>query len=250
VAINFDDYLITFHIAFNRNLRRSVNRAVERMNKTPEDIAKNLRRIRVTSLEGGRLPITFRVNVDVSPAKWKKLGNETIRLRDDLFARGGSVSGLGERVDLALAEIYGNVVSRFNTAGLDIITGQLAETIDSQQPIGEEYETTGIRAAIGHIPELNAGTPPYNIDSKTGEVTPRAVTRDYNYSTATGQNVPVSGYWAFQEFGTSNGVMPRAFLLEMDRAIHQEDDAAMRRVNKWLASRIAEYNNRAREIMS
>lgn len=248
--INFDDYLITFEIRYFGNLRRSMDRAIARFRKIPSEVQKQFLDIRIPTLESGALPIRFKASIKIPEVQWRQLADETERLRDSLFSSTHGSSELYTRTAMALDEVYTNIATRFVNASLDVITEQLVNAVESQTPVVEEFNTIGIKAAIGNIKSLNASTVPYSINRKTGEVSFRGATaRTYQYPTADGGSVPADGYWAFQEFGTSNGVPARHFYLGFSREIHSADQSAIDSVHAWLRSRVNEYTARAKEIM-
>jgi hypothetical protein len=250
-AINFEDYLISFEIRFQRNLRRSANRAIVRMRQMPHKMRKAFEKITVPTLEGGGGPITFRTKLTMPKAQWEIMAKETERLRDDLFSDGNRQSLFAQKVGLAVDNMLDNVVGRFSVAAIEDVTGQLRGALENQSVLVEEYVTRGIRAATMNIGQLNAGTIPYWVDKKTGKVTfGRAMSKQYSYTLPGGTKVPVSGYWAFLEFGTSRGLAARSFIRDISMAAHAEDDAEKAKVENWLRSRVEEYNAKAREIMS
>jgi hypothetical protein len=254
-GINFDDYLISFEIRFQRNLRRSTDRAIARLRSTPKKLRKNLQEVTVGTFRGGG-PITFRAKIDVSPEKWEKMAKETELLRDALFSGASGGSELGRRMHDAIQNVWTNAALRFLGANLNVISGNLVSTMVGQEPQLYEAKTVGVQAAVGNIGELNAGTPFYT-KTADGIRIPREYKQggpsveSYSYDTARGQNIEIKqqGYWAFQEFGTSNGVRPRSFILSLRRDEHIQDAEEFADVQNWIFDRIALYNRRAASIM-
>ena len=253
MAINFEDYLITFEARFNKNINRTLRNVSSTFRNFPEKLRKNLSlSVGGTSsrITVGISRIALKSQVKIPKQKWTSLAKATDELRNDLFGGGDTQSLFDEIVAEKLDTIFTNVAVRFVNANLDSITGNLADAMSTQNPAVDEFKTIGIRAGIGNIEDLNRDTEPYRINKKTGEVTMRkATTREYKYTTADGTTVEDPGYWAFQEFGTSNGVRKRAFWLSLARELHTADEAKFKEILVWLRERINGYNNRAREIM-
>jgi hypothetical protein len=239
-------------IRFQKNLRRSIDRAITRLQKTPKEIQSQFQKITVGTLENKNLPITFKASIDINVEQWRKLATETERLRDAFFSGGAQKSELSKRGEQALDNVMTNVALRFISAGLDEITSNLVRTLERQKAISEEFATIGIRGGVGYVPDLNTGTPPYMRDKESKALVPRGEKIRYDYETAHGE-VPVTGYWGFQEFGAEGGrsyVPARSFFLSLQRTIHTEDQKEFDKVESWIKQRVNQYNTKAREIMA
>lgn len=241
--INFSNYLITFEIAWNRNVHRAFQTVIERFKNMPIELRKKSQNI-----SSARGIVQFKVTTDLSEAKWKKIAKETETLRDDIAGTSTHFSGVSEAARLAIDSVWTNVAHRFVAANLDAITGHLADTMTAQEPILEETQTS-IQAAIANIKELNEGTQPYTIVK--GTIVPRpASDTQYTYSTPAGE-VDASGYWAYQEFGAEGPrpVRARHFLLSANRDLYGQDKALFQAVRDYVKLRFEEYGENVRQIM-
>jgi hypothetical protein len=255
--INLDDYLIKYKIDYESRLQAHFEQAIDHTIKLGLGIDKKLKEIAFSLIKGNKANIKILIRNTYTPKKFDRLGKELDDLSLVFLGRGEGDSKLTERIRLAMSNIESNVMTRFSEAPLNIITAQLINAVMSQSPKVVEYRTIGIRAGFMNKKSLNQDTPPYNIqrNKKTGEakiVKRKDVMKKYRYKLKDGSDVDVSGYWAFQEFGTS-GLRPiakRSFILNAVRAIHGEDQKEFKNVEIWLGEQVNKFKARVKKITS
>jgi hypothetical protein len=211
------------------------------------------RKFTTESLIDGGLPIKITVEGDFkqSKRKFKQLSSEIDRLRDDIISDGGR-SKLGTQVENAMNQIMTNIMNRYEGSGLNEITEQLVASLEGQVPVVTEFKTKGVQAALINVSQMNIGTRPYYYDkeSKAHWIRPETP-KQYTYAGGTG-TISATGYWAFQEFGAAGGrsfVPARAFILTLERDLHQVDKSALDFVETWINTRVKEFNAKAQRII-
>jgi hypothetical protein len=242
--INFEEYLLAYEVVFQGDLSRRFRDASRRIRNTIDGIQSRFRSFMTDALGPG-LPIRVIVEDNISGRKLKRLATEIDKLRDDIISSDGGRSPLGRRVEDAMQQIMNNILIRYDASGIDNITEQLVQSLERQSPVVVEFKTLGVQAALVNIPQMNAGTKPYWVNEKTGEWQHRpGMAKQYQYG-----GVDVSGYWAFQEFGTSNRVPSRNFILNLQRDFHQIDIKTLDDISIWLTERVASFNRQAAKIV-
>lgn len=245
--INFDDYLVSFDMRIDRNFKAEIKRVINATRKIG---------FVIDGLDNFTIPVSKNTVVSFR-TKFKRGKRRTFHLlakNQERFAAkivpgikgSSSPTPLARQTIKAMQTVRDLIIDRFDSSGLQDITGQLSSAIHGMGVVYSERQSTGVSAATANWNVLNFATPPYTIDSE-GDTEHRSTEKIYSYTVGTA-TIPTTGYWAFQQFGTSNGVDARVFILDLNDQIYGSDQIILNYVEDWISAQIDEFNAKNLQI--
>lgn len=246
LKINLNDYLISFSAKLHPAFKKDMENVIEETQNIGFAI-EELNNFEIPIFRGGSSVVKIKTSLKLKPSQFKRLAQNQRNLMNQFVAGRGATSPMADELISLFEQIRQNMSERFIEVGLGEITGNLRRAIDSME-VQIVEDSTGVTIGTANWRNLNQLTPPYNISKKSGQITYRKTNKTYNY-VANNKRIAATGYWAFQEFGTSNGVLQRAFLMNYSNAIYSEDLEILVSFRDWISEQINYFNNQNRKII-